>query len=205
MSSRVSGDDGETYFASFILNTRVNFTNPESIAQLLIMGKRPPLQRHGRARPGHPRFPRGKLFLRWREDVDRNQHDIVLPNDLAESDRLPVWQEQFGRAVVRAEIEPLSDGPFHARATIRALSGLRIIAWRGSAVCNRQTPALAADGDESIGLFMNLGAKACVSQRGREIVLSRGDAAFDRDDGDFLYGACQRIAIAARFRSAQRR
>jgi AraC-like DNA-binding protein len=97
-------------------------------------------------------------------------------SDLAEGDRLPVWREQFGRAVVRAEIEPLSDVPFHARATIRALPGLRTIAWRGSAVRNRRTPALAADGDESIGLFMNLGAKACVSQHGREIVLGRGDA-----------------------------
>ncbi len=97
-------------------------------------------------------------------------------SDLAERDRLPAWRERFGRAVVRVDIEPLTELPFHAKATLRALPGLRTIAWRGSAVRNRRSAALAADGDEAIGLFINLGAKAAVSQRDRDVVLGRGDA-----------------------------
>jgi AraC-like DNA-binding protein len=96
--------------------------------------------------------------------------------DLAERDRLPVWRELFGRAIVRVDIEPLSEAPFHAKATLRALPGLRTIAWSGSAVRHRRTPALAADGDEAMGLFINLGPKAAVSQRDRNVVLGRGDA-----------------------------
>ncbi|HEX5508322.1 MAG TPA: AraC family transcriptional regulator [Pseudolabrys sp.] len=97
-------------------------------------------------------------------------------SDLAERDRLPAWRERFGGAVVRVDIEPLTELPFHAKATLRALPGLRTIAWRGSAVRNRRSAALAADGDEAIGLFINLGEKAAVSQRDRDVVLGRGDA-----------------------------
>jgi AraC-like DNA-binding protein len=129
-------------------------------------------------------------------------------SNLAERDRLPVWREEFGRAVVRVDIEPLSDAPFHARATIRALPGLRTIAWSGSAVRNRRTRALAADGDEAIGLFTNLGSKASVSQRGREVVLSRGDAVLISHDPSvvipspegFIGIIVPRAALAARIK-----
>jgi AraC-like DNA-binding protein len=103
-------------------------------------------------------------------------------SDLAPRERVPVWREKFGRAVVRIDIEPLSDLPFHAEATMRALPGLRTIACRGSPVRNQRTAAHAADGDEAIGLFINLGVKAMVFQYGRDIVLRRGDATFISHD-----------------------
>src|SRR5690348_8727371 len=93
-----------------------------------------------------------------------------------ERHRLPMWHEEFGRGVVRCVIEPLSDVPFRAEATLRALPGVRTIAWAGSPVRNRRTAALTADGDASIGLFVNLGSAAMASQRGRDVRLRPGDA-----------------------------
>ena len=39
-----------------------------------------------------------------------------------------------------------------------------------------RTPAMAADGDDSIGFVINRGRTAVASQRGREVELRRGDA-----------------------------
>ena len=96
--------------------------------------------------------------------------------ELPERDRLSMWREEFGRGVVRTDIEPLPGPPFRAEATLRALPGLRTIVYTGSPVCNRRTPAHAADGDDCIGLFVNLGRRATASQRGRDVVLGTGDA-----------------------------
>jgi AraC-like DNA-binding protein len=96
--------------------------------------------------------------------------------ELPERHRLPMWHEEFGRGVVRCVIEPLSDVPFRAEATLRALPGMRTIAWAGSPVRNRRTAALSADGDAGIGLFINLGSAATASQRGRDVTLRQGDA-----------------------------
>jgi hypothetical protein len=42
---------------------------------------------------------------------------------LAERDRVPMWREEFGRALVEVDIEPHAshDRPFHAEATLAAL------------------------------------------------------------------------------------
>jgi AraC-like DNA-binding protein len=96
--------------------------------------------------------------------------------EVPERHRLPMWHEEFGRGVVRSVIEPLSSAPFRAEATLRALPGMRTIAWAGSPVRNRRTAALVADADAGIGLFINLGGEATASQRGRDVTLCRGDA-----------------------------
>ena len=96
--------------------------------------------------------------------------------EFPERHRLPIWHEEFGRGVLRVVIEPLSDVPFRAEATLRALPGMRTIAWAGSPVHNRRTAALTADGDANIGLFVNLGSRATASQRGRDVTLRPGDA-----------------------------
>jgi hypothetical protein len=42
---------------------------------------------------------------------------------LPDRERLPTWRDVFGRGVVRADVEPLSDVPFRAEARLRALPG----------------------------------------------------------------------------------
>jgi AraC-like DNA-binding protein len=95
---------------------------------------------------------------------------------LPDRERLPTWRDVFGHGVVRVDVEPLSDVPFRAEARLRALPGLRMIACVSTPVRNRRTAAMAADGDHSIGLFINLGRRAGGSQRGREATLRAGDA-----------------------------
>lgn len=119
-----------------------------------------------------------------------------------------MWREVFGRGVVRVEIEPLSnDLPFCAEATLRALPGLRTIACNGSDVCFERTRAMTAEGDDSIGLVVNLGRMATASQGGRDVTLGAGDAVpiFTREPA-ILAGMrhvgilVPRSAIAARVR-----
>jgi hypothetical protein len=81
--------------------------------------------------------------------------------DLPERERLPRWREEFGRGIVRADIEPISRHlPFHAEATLQALPGVRTVRCAGSAVRFERSRAMAADGTGAIGLVVNLGPKA---------------------------------------------
>ena len=95
---------------------------------------------------------------------------------LPRRDRLPMWREEFGRSMLRLDIEPLSDLPFHAEATLRALPELRTVMCTGSAVCFKRTPAMVGHGEDSIGLVVNLGKWGTASQCGRDVVLGSGDA-----------------------------
>jgi AraC-like DNA-binding protein len=95
---------------------------------------------------------------------------------LPERDRIPTWREEFGRNLLRLDIEPLSES-FHAEATLRALPGLRTFSLASSPVRFDRTRTFTADGDDSLGMVINLGGSRTLSQRGRDVVLGVGDAA----------------------------
>jgi AraC-like DNA-binding protein len=99
-------------------------------------------------------------------------------DDLPQRDRLPRWREEFGRVLVRVDIEPVSsEPPFRAEAVLRALPGVNMVWCDGSAAHYIRTKAMAAaQGDDSIGLVVNLGSQASVSQLDRNVMLGRGDA-----------------------------
>jgi hypothetical protein len=73
--------------------------------------------------------------------------------ELPERMRLPMWHEEFGRNIVHVDIEPLSDVPFQAEATLQALQGLRTLAWKGSAMRFKRSQTNIVDGDDSIGII----------------------------------------------------
>src|SRR5579862_6403365 len=99
--------------------------------------------------------------------------------NLPKRERLDRWREEFGRRLIGVEVEPrTSQVPFYVEATLQALPGVRIASWAGSPACLNRTPALAADRDDSIGLIVNLGKKAVMSQRGRDVILLPGEAVF---------------------------
>jgi AraC-like DNA-binding protein len=95
--------------------------------------------------------------------------------DLPERERLTGWREEFGRSIVRVDIESIaSDVPFHAEATLQVLPGVRTASYAGSAVRFNRTRAMAAKGDGSIALVVNLGPTAIVDQRGKQVTLGAG-------------------------------
>ena len=96
-------------------------------------------------------------------------------DELPERERLPRWREEFGRTLVRVEIEPLSfDTPFRATATLRRLPGVGVAFCSGSAARFNRTRAHASDSDGSIGFIVNLGPMAAVSHRNNELSLGCG-------------------------------
>lgn len=95
---------------------------------------------------------------------------------LAEHERLPMWREEFGRGIVRVDIEPVSDEPFRAEATLRSWPGLRTVSFAGSPMDFNRTKAMTAEGDDSVGMVVSLCELCTVSQRGRAVTLRRGDA-----------------------------
>lgn len=97
-------------------------------------------------------------------------------HEFAEHERLPTWREEFGRRFVRVEIEPVSNEPFRAEATLRSWSGLRTVSFAGSSMSFNRTSAMAAEGDDSVGIVVSLSDVTTVSQRGKVATLRRGDA-----------------------------
>jgi AraC-like DNA-binding protein len=98
--------------------------------------------------------------------------------DLPERQRLSRWREEFGRGLVRVEIEPQStdDRTFQAEATLQELPGIRTAVCKSSVVRYDRTRALAAKDDDSIGLIINLEGEAAATQFGRDVTLGSGDA-----------------------------
>jgi len=96
--------------------------------------------------------------------------------DLPERVRIPLWREHFGRCVVHADIEPLSDVPFRADASLQAVRGLRTLSLKGTSMRFKRLQANLADGDDSIGVIFCSPGRSQLSQRGREVELRAGDA-----------------------------
>ena len=95
---------------------------------------------------------------------------------LPERMRIPMWREEIGRGIVHVDIEPLSDVPFQAEATLQALQGLRMLAWKGSAMRLKRSQTNIVDGDDSIGMIVCSPSRSQLSQGGQEIELRAGDA-----------------------------
>jgi AraC-like DNA-binding protein len=92
---------------------------------------------------------------------------------LPERERLPIWREQFCRALLKVDIEPKEGLPFYAAAELRALPELRVVKGTWSAVRFWRNHALVADGDDSISIIVGEGCTA--SQRGRDVAVDAGD------------------------------
>ncbi|MGV7216988.1 AraC family transcriptional regulator [Bradyrhizobium sp. UFLA05-112] len=96
--------------------------------------------------------------------------------ELPERMRVALWRENFGRGIVHVDIEPLSDVPFQADATLQAVRGLRRLALKGSPMQFKRLRASMADGDDSIGIIVCSPGRSLLSQRYREIELRTGGA-----------------------------
>jgi AraC-like DNA-binding protein len=96
-------------------------------------------------------------------------------SDLPERDRVPYWHEFFDRKVIHCEMESRSDDPFHAEAALLAWPGLRAMRLHTPAHYWR-TPAMVADGDDSVVFLVNHNGLLGLSQRGTDASLGAGEA-----------------------------
>jgi len=97
-------------------------------------------------------------------------------NFLPAQDRLSVWREEFARAIVHVEIEPVSEEPFQAEATLGEILDLRWMKFQGSAMRFHRTRQLAATGGDYVGLIINRDGGSPVSHCNRELTLDDGEA-----------------------------
>ncbi|QOZ31810.1 helix-turn-helix domain-containing protein [Bradyrhizobium sp. CCBAU 53421] len=96
--------------------------------------------------------------------------------DVPERIRIPLWREHFGRCIVHADIEPLSNIPIQADASLQAIQGLRMLALKGTSMRFERSRANLADGDDSVGVIFCAPGRSQLSQRGRDVELGAGDA-----------------------------
>jgi len=98
--------------------------------------------------------------------------------DIPERERLPVFREVFGRAVLKYDLEPLPDIPFNIDLKFQALPGLMMMSGRAHGSRNRRTlETLAADPTDDIGMIVNLRGPHLVTHGRQELVLGDGEAA----------------------------
>jgi AraC-like DNA-binding protein len=112
-------------------------------------------------------------------------------DDLPERDRLPIWREAFGRAVVKMDMEPIGDGPFRSRADIQMLPNLSIAFVSSSPNRLTRTPALIADGSDDLVVGILLGGEVVAHQGTREVGFRTGEALLWSNDapGGCLYNS----------------
>ena len=97
-------------------------------------------------------------------------------DDLPEQDRLAIWTEEFGKAVVKVEFEPVGDAPFFQSASLRSLPGLSLSTGEGSGFHVWRRQEHIADGADIFYLQIALEGGGQSRQLGREIDIRSGEA-----------------------------
>ena len=97
-------------------------------------------------------------------------------------ERLPMWREVFGQAMVRLEIEPVGDAPFHAEGALCTLPGVAHASVTTSAADFTRTRRLIATDPDPVERLYLISADAPVevAQGGKTHLLAVGDAIFVR-------------------------
>ena len=88
---------------------------------------------------------------------------ISRTDDIAPPHRLAVWREALFQTEFNVDIEPISDSPFRAQATIRTLPGLRLLSGKSSpATYRRNTRRVIRD-----DVVLSFGRDVGMSPRGQ--------------------------------------
>ncbi len=103
--------------------------------------------------------------LRWSSD------------DLPVADRLPIWHDVFGRALMKVDFEPVPDRPFRQVGSIFGFDNLGVTQGETNGFLSRRTKAQLADSDDDLIFHVNLSGFSLASQMGRELRLEGGEAA----------------------------
>lgn len=97
-------------------------------------------------------------------------------DNLPARDGLVIWREVCGRTMMRLDMEPLSEAPFHCSARIRMLPGLAMSSIVTAPNRLTRDRGLIADGNDDLVLAIAIVGAATISQQGSDAVLDPGDA-----------------------------
>jgi AraC-like DNA-binding protein len=95
-------------------------------------------------------------------------------DDLPEHNRIEEFCEIYGRTIIKHDIEPVGEEPFHFEADLCGVEGLAIAAVAISP-CRAPRRPEHIDGDDLI-FHVSLGGGRTVQQRGREALVVEGEA-----------------------------
>jgi AraC-like DNA-binding protein len=98
----------------------------------------------------------------------------ICSDDIPERDRFDYIREVYGRVIIKHDIEPRRNGPFHWRCSLQAVPGLGLAANAFSPVHTRRRRA-DVDGDDVV-LNITLTGGRVLRQMGREAVVTAGAA-----------------------------
>jgi AraC-like DNA-binding protein len=84
------------------------------------------------------------------------------------------WREEFGRFVIKLDIDPLGENPFHCDVILTRMPGLTLMSGVCSQVQYRATASLISQNDDTIGIIRNANT-AHVDHMNRESTLGTGD------------------------------
>ena len=91
-----------------------------------------------------------------------------------EHKRVDAYREIYSRTIVKHDIEPIADQPFHFEATLSSFSGLGLASSLFSP-CRRWNGPHHLNGDDLV-LGVGISGRGIVQQRGREAVVGAGEA-----------------------------
>lgn len=83
--------------------------------------------------------------------------------------RLALWRETFGRGIAQADVEPLTDEPFHADVTFNLLPNVAIASGSRSPAHQRVTRELLKDASDVIAVSILRSGEASAIQFSREL------------------------------------
>ncbi|MFZ3360935.1 MAG: AraC family transcriptional regulator [Xanthobacteraceae bacterium] len=93
-------------------------------------------------------------------------------DDYPAQNRIEAYREIYGRTILRHDIEPIGDQPFHFEATLCSLPGLGM-ASSSFTPCRRAPISRHADSDDFI-LGIGLSGRCIISGRSREAAIGKG-------------------------------
>jgi len=96
---------------------------------------------------------------------------------LPEPQRLAFWREEFGRVMLKVDVDPIGSDRFTSEVTLRTLPGLNLFSGETSSVHFRAPPSLAITNEDTVGISRMLRNTAVVSQRGLETTIAQDNAA----------------------------
>jgi AraC-like DNA-binding protein len=95
-------------------------------------------------------------------------------DDFPEHKRIDAYREIYSRTIVKHDVEPLGDQPFHFEADLRRLPGLGLASSHVSP--NHRWHAVEHIDSDDLLLGVGLSGGCVLHQRGREAVLGQGEA-----------------------------